>query len=97
MLIHSKRSLTLGLAFFMAAATLLTFATLAGLISNPVAAFGRVSQHSESVASVSNQSSSLADLALGKVLTDASPVFGDYQDLQSNTSTWSVRRVLCLT
>jgi hypothetical protein len=35
-----------------------------------------------------NSSVSLAELALGKVLADAAPAFGDYVDVQSNTSTW---------
>ncbi|QIW95827.1 hypothetical protein AMS68_001345 [Peltaster fructicola] len=35
-----------------------------------------------------NTSSGLADFALGKVLSDAAPVFGPYKDVQSNTSTW---------
>ena len=35
--------------------------------------------------------SSLATLALEKVLGDASPIFGQYRNVQSNTSTWMSR------
>ncbi|KAK5116927.1 hypothetical protein LTR62_006648 [Meristemomyces frigidus] len=37
--------------------------------------------------------SRLADLALGKVLQDAAPVFGQYADVQTNTSTWMGTRM----
>lgn len=35
--------------------------------------------------------SSLAALALEKVLGDASPIFGQYKNVQTNTSTWMSR------
>lgn len=31
---------------------------------------------------------SVADLALQKVLQDASPIWGDYETVEKNTSTW---------
>jgi len=75
----------------MAAATLLTLITLV-TFSDYTTAFERPSSprygNHSSNATCSRSSTSLADLALGKVLSDAAPVFGDYADVQSNTSTW---------
>ncbi|KAK4955302.1 hypothetical protein LTR10_007497 [Elasticomyces elasticus] len=67
----------------MASITFLTLAAFATL-AEPVLAFGRPYHHAEST----NCSSSLADFALQKVLSDAAPVFGNYEDVQINTSTW---------
>jgi len=73
----------------MAAATFLTLAALAAF-SEPAYAFGRPpwQRPSGDSSKVNCSSSSLAELALGKVLADAAPVFGDYADVQSNTSAW---------
>ncbi|KAK4540337.1 hypothetical protein LTR36_009294 [Oleoguttula mirabilis] len=70
----------------MAAATLLTLTALLGL-SDPAVAAAFPKPSSQNYAS-SSTSSSLAELALGKVLNDASPVFGDYADVGSKTSIW---------
>lgn len=89
MLLQNFSSSLLGRTIFwatMAAATLIVLTTLLGL-SSPVAAFGRPSTSSHASSST-NHSSTLAELALGKVLHDASPIFGDYVDVSSNTSTW---------
>ena len=61
----------------MAAATLLTLATFASL-SSPAIAIGKPSY----------SKTSLAQLALGKVLDDAAPIFGVGDYVKFNTSTW---------
>lgn len=90
MLLHGLSSSPLGrviLFAIMAVATLLTLTAFLGF-GNPAAALRRPSDNLYSHPSSNNHSSSLAQLALSKVLDDASPVFGDYVDVQSNTSTW---------
>lgn len=71
----------------MASITLLTLGALATL-SSPVQAFTRPYPRPYYPSSSNCSSSSLADYALEKVLSDAAPVFGVYEDVQSNTSTW---------
>jgi hypothetical protein len=80
-------------ALFWIAMVFATFVTLAALaaVVEPVVAFGRPRHGSGRPNDAANSSSSiLAEFALGKVLEDASPAFGEYQDVQSSTSTWSV-------
>lgn len=72
----------------MAAATLFTLTALLGFGSNPIAVLSRPSSGLHSSTKNNNCSSSLAQLALAKVLDDAGPIFGDYVDTQSDTSSW---------
>lgn len=91
---HLSRWKTIGNVLYwisMMAITLLTLAALAAL-SDPVSAF----RSHGAIPSKENCSSSLANYALGKVLSDASPVFGLYEDVKSNTSTWCVWSVRVL-
>jgi len=74
----------------MAALTLITFAALSTL-TEPVLAYGRPYQHHSPGTDGNDTSLVLAEFALGKVLEDAAPVFGDYVDVQSNTSNWLVK------
>jgi hypothetical protein len=67
--------------------TLAALAALAALV-DPVTAFGGYG-HGERPHGGANASSAvLAQFALGKVLDDAAPAFGVYEDVQSKTSTW---------
>ncbi|TKA61021.1 hypothetical protein B0A55_11447, partial [Friedmanniomyces simplex] len=71
----------------MAAVTLITLTALATL-AEPVVAFGTPYHHTYPTGYSNCSSSDLAQLALGKVLSDAAPVFGIYADVESSTSTW---------
>lgn len=89
MLSHSPSQPISRLTFyiFSMAAALIALTALASLC-DPVLAHGRPSWSYPAASRNASCSSSLAELALGKVLADGSPVFGDYVDVQSNTSTW---------
>ncbi|KAK5124448.1 hypothetical protein LTR85_001665 [Meristemomyces frigidus] len=70
----------------MAAATILTLTALLGL-TDPLVAFHAPSSHTLA-SSGTDRSSSLGEHALTRLLSDASSVFGNSVEVQSNTSTW---------
>lgn len=65
------------------------FGTTAVLLSTFIFATSTAaSSWASSNSTVSSQQQTLGQLALGKVLQDAAPIFGDYVNVQSNTSLW---------
>lgn len=83
---HSALKLLIAIA--MLGATVFILAGFAGW-TTPVLGLGTSSiKASHDSASSSNASASLAELALDKVLQDAAPVFGIYENSQVDTSNW---------
>ena len=83
----SRSALKLLFAVGMLGVTFVALVALSGF-GDPVLAFSRPSWKSNPQLSTSNHSSGLADLALGKVLDYASPIFGNYLDTETKTNAW---------
>ncbi|KAK3114212.1 hypothetical protein LTR53_007679 [Teratosphaeriaceae sp. CCFEE 6253] len=90
MLSRSLNPSSLGSTVFwisMGAVTLIALAALSN-IAAPAFAFGGLQQHHSPAQTGDCGQTLLAGFALRKVLTDAAPVFGDYEAILSDTSTW---------